>query len=139
MKNIKLGEFTLKQDKRNLKHIFDIICNEIPASLFTKINFEYFQKLVKKNIIKVFSVNRGKSITSVITVVDYKNYKILKNELIWFFIKNPILIFFNINHLLRSLLKSLTVSFEILLSKEINIFSLLFFKTLDNISSESNL
>ena len=81
MKNIKLGEFTLKQDKRNLKHIFDIICNEIPASLFTKINFKYFQKLVKKNIIKVFSVNKGKSITSVITVVDYKNYKILKNEL----------------------------------------------------------
>ena len=53
----------------------------------------------------MFSVNRGKSIASVITVVDYKNYKILKNELIWFFIKNPILIFFNINHLLRSLLK----------------------------------
>ena len=105
MKNIKLGKFTLKQDKKNLKHIFDIICKEIPASLFTKINFKYFEKLVKKNIIKVFSINKGKIITSVITVVDYKNYKILKNEIIWFFIKNPIMILFNINHLFKSLFK----------------------------------
>jgi len=112
LKNINFKSYSLKRKKKNLNQIFDIVCNEIPASLFTKMDYDFFQKLVKKKIIYVFTVNKGKIITSVITVVDYNNYNVLKREIMLFFLKNPIKILLNFKHLIRSIFKGSEPTFN---------------------------
>ena len=65
----------LLKTKKNLKTIYDIICDNITSSIFIKLGFNFFNHLVQNNKIHIYFVKTNKKISAVITVINYKNYQ----------------------------------------------------------------
>ena len=72
--------FQLVKKEKNLKKNYQIICRNIKSSIFCYLGFNFFNKMVLNNFIHVYNIEKNKSIASVITVIDYKNYKIIKKK-----------------------------------------------------------
>ena len=112
MKNLSIKGLTLIKENENLEIVFNNICKMIPASIFTKTDYNFFYNLVQNEIIDVFTIKKQKKIASIITVVDFKNYSKLKRELYFYFLKNPFKILTNFTYLVKSFLKGSNSNFK---------------------------
>ena len=63
---------------------YTTICKKIPGSIFSKINYNFFKDLAKNEIVNVFSIRKHKKVVSIITVVEFENYNILKKKIFRF-------------------------------------------------------
>ena len=103
-------EFKYLSKKENLKNIFNIIKKEIPSSIFKKLGYEYFNHLVKEKFIHIYLIKKNKKIASIITVVEYKNYKLLGKKTMIYLIKKPYLLLKNLITLIKSSSKNLNLN-----------------------------
>lgn len=98
--------------KENLKNIFNIIQKEIPSSIFKKIGYEYFNHLVEEKFIHVYIIKKNKKIASIITVVDYKSYRLLGKETMIYLFKKPHLLIKNLFTVIKSSSKNLNLNLD---------------------------
>ena len=98
--------------KENLKDIFDIIQKEIPSTIFKKIGYAYFNHLVEEKFIHVYIIKKNKKIASIITVVDYKSYRLLGKETMIYLLKKPYLLIKNLFFIIKSFSKNLNLNLD---------------------------
>tara|TARA_B100000886_G_C20344820_1_gene458214 strand:- start:156 stop:743 length:588 start_codon:yes stop_codon:yes gene_type:complete len=96
VKEIKKNQFYLS-NKINFLQIFNIIKKNIPRSIFSNIDYYFFKKVAKKNLLAIFVVKKKRKVVSVISVISPKNYLKLKIEIMLYLLFNPIYIISNLN------------------------------------------
>jgi hypothetical protein len=52
--------YQLIKTKKNIKQNYEIICSEITTSIFSHLGFDFFNHLVKNNIIHVYNIKKKK-------------------------------------------------------------------------------
>ena len=80
----------------NNKKIFNIITKQIPRSIFTLLDADLFNKIIKDKVIEVFVVKKKNIIVSVISVIKNENYNFLKKEIFFYFLTKPYKLLLNI-------------------------------------------
>ena len=85
------------------KKIFKIISNQIPNSIFSKLNFSFFKKILNKKIINIYCIKRKKKISSIVTTTTVDNYSNLKKEVITYLLFNPWIILQNLRFFVNSI------------------------------------
>jgi hypothetical protein len=80
----------------NNKKIFNIITKQIPRSIFTILDADFFIQIIKNKVIEVFVIKKKKKILSVISVIKNKNYNSLKKEIFFYFLTKPYKLLLNI-------------------------------------------
>tara|TARA_B100001093_G_scaffold409205_1_gene398178 strand:- start:1492 stop:2082 length:591 start_codon:yes stop_codon:yes gene_type:complete len=93
---IKKKNFYLTNININTKKIYNIITYQIPRSIFTILDVNFFNKLVKDKIVEIFIIKKEKKIASVISVITNNNYKLLRKKIFLYFLFNPHKLFLNI-------------------------------------------
>ena len=76
----KIKNFSLCKEENQISDLYTVICKKIPGSIFSKINYNFFEGLVESGIVNIFSIRKQKKIVSIITVVDFENYTLLYHE-----------------------------------------------------------
>tara|TARA_B100001248_G_C27376382_1_gene454500 strand:+ start:1239 stop:1805 length:567 start_codon:yes stop_codon:yes gene_type:complete len=117
--------FKLTKTKKNIKSNYKIICNQIKNSIFSHLGYSFFEQLVRNDIIHVYNIKRYKSISSIITVINYENYKIINKQIIFFLIIRPIILIQNIFFLIKSLSKRPNITLN---SNYLHLLHLVIFK-----------
>ena len=115
----------LVKTKKNLKTIYDIICDNITSSIFIKLGFNFFNHLVQNNKIHIYFVKTHKKISAVITVINYKNYQSITYDILFHLILNPHKIILNFFELKDSIKKSSKLKLN---SKYLHLLHLIIFK-----------
>ena len=98
--------YKLVKTKKNLNKNYKIICDKISSSIFVFLGFKFFKELVLKNFIHIYNVQLKNKTAAIITVVEYKNYKLLSKKIFYQLIQNPFILIKNIFFLLKSLRKN---------------------------------
>ena len=80
----------------NNKKIFNIITKQIPRSIFTILDADLFNKIIKDKVIEVFVIKKKNKIVSVISVIKNKNYIFLKKKIFFYFLTKPHKLLLNI-------------------------------------------
>lgn len=88
--------FLLTNKITNYKKIFSIITQQIPRSIFTLLDSDLLDKIIKDKLIEIFVIKKKNKITSVISVISNKNYKILKKKIIFYLLTKPHKLLINI-------------------------------------------
>lgn len=109
---ISKNSYTLKKVDNNTYYLFSLIKREIPSSIFSSLNYKFFNNLIKKKIIHLYIIQYQKKISAIITVTTVKNLRKLKYKIFLFYFVNPIKFFFNIIKIIRSLVRSSSVHFD---------------------------
>ena len=117
--------YQLVKKEKNLKKNYQIICKNIRSSIFCYLGFNFFNKMVLNNFIHVYNIEKSKTIASVITVIDYENYKIIKKEICYHLIKNPFLLIKSFIFLLKSISKNSNIKIN---KKYLHLLHLIIFK-----------
>ena len=86
------------------KKIYKIIIEKIPNSIFSKIDFFFFKKILENKIIDLYIIKKKNNLSSIITTTSVKNYDLLKRKIIIYLLKKPIYVISNLFFFL-SLLK----------------------------------
>ena len=73
--------FLLYKQESNTFSLYKVICKKIPISIFTKLGYNFFESLVENNIINVFYIKKQNKLASIITVVNYENFNVLKKKI----------------------------------------------------------
>ena len=68
--------FLLTNKITNYKKIFSIITQQIPRSIFTLLDSDLLDKIIKDKLIEIFVIKKKNKIKSIIIVFLKKNYKI---------------------------------------------------------------
>jgi len=86
---IKTKTFSLSNKIINYEKIFNIIIEQIPRSIFTILDADFFNKIIKDKIIEVFVIKKKLNIISIISVIKHKKYKILKKKILFYLLIRP--------------------------------------------------
>ena len=100
--------FKLKKNKKNLRRIYQTIIKNLPDSIFKKLGLSFFSYMVSNKTIHVYSVNKIKKISAIITVVEYENYIFMNKKILKFLIKNPLMFLLNFFSIFNSRSKKST-------------------------------
>lgn len=117
--------YQLIKTKKNLKNNYQIICNKITSSIFYYLGFEFFNEMVMNNIIHVYNIKKNRKITSVITVIDFKSYKIINKKIFFYLLKNPLILIKSFLFLLKSISKKFNLKTT---NKYLHLLHLVIFK-----------
>jgi hypothetical protein len=109
---ISKNSYTLKKVDNNTYYLFYLIKREIPSSIFSSINYKFFNNLIKKKIIHLYIIQYQKKISAIITVITVKNLRELKYKFFFFYFINPIKFFLNIVKIIKSLVRSSSAHFD---------------------------
>jgi len=109
---ISKNSYTLKKIENNTYYLFNLIRTEIPSSIFSSLNFNFFNKIIKEKIIHLYIIEYKKKISAIITVVTVKNLQKLKYKIFLFYFINPIKLIVNILKILKSLVRSSNEYFD---------------------------
>ena len=93
-------------------YLYNSIKNNIPASIFSALDYKFFNSMVKKKVISLFQVKFKKKNSVVITVVPIKNFAKLKYKIILYFLTNPINFLFNVFKIFSSLTRASNSNFD---------------------------
>lgn len=106
------NSYKLKKIESNTYYLFNLIKRNIPSSIFSSLNYKFFNNLVKKKIIHLYVIKYQKKISAIITVTTVLNLQKLKYKIFLFFLINPIKLIVNIIKIIKSLAKSSNVYFD---------------------------
>ena len=112
MNIIKNKFFTLKSVDNDDEDVFSLIQKNLPTSVFSIIDNNFYKNILKKKIISIFVISNKKKKSVIITVVTTKNLPRLKYQLVLFFLLNPFKFLFNILKIIKSLNRSSDISFN---------------------------
>ena len=87
--------FLLTNKITNHKKIFSIITQQIPRSIFTLLDTDLFNKIIRNKLIEVFVIKKRNKIVSVISVITNKNYNLLKKKIFLYLLMKPHKLFVN--------------------------------------------
>ena len=105
--------YKLTKVKNNLKNNYKIICSQIKSSIFFYLGFNFFKKMVLDNIIHVYNVKNKSNISAIITVIEFKNYKLINSKIFFYLLSNPLILIKNIVFLIRSLKKNINLKIKV--------------------------
>ena len=94
--------YKLVKKKDDLKVVYKLICKKISTSVFKILGFNFFIELISKGYLHAYVIMNNKEITSIITVVNYEDYKKLSKFTLIYLFKNPFLILKNFFPLMKS-------------------------------------
>ena len=97
MIELKKNQYYLTNNKINYLKVFKLIQKNIPRSIFSKLNYDFFKMIIKKKILFIFLIKKKDKIASIISVISPENYTLLKKKIILNLIFNPINFFLNFN------------------------------------------
>jgi len=117
--------YQLIKTKKNIKQNYEIICSEITTSIFSHLGFDFFNHLVKNNIIHVYNIKKKRNISSIITVIDYKHYKRINEKIFFYLLSKPITLIKSFIFLLKSLSKKSNLKLN---TKYLHLLHLIIFK-----------
>lgn len=109
---ISKNSYTLKKVENNSYYLFNLIKRDIPSSIFSSLNYKFFNNIIKEKIIHLYTIQYQKKISAVITVTTVKNLKKLKYKIFFFYFFNPIKFFLNIVKIMKSLVRSSSANFD---------------------------
>lgn len=75
------------------KNIFNIIISKIPRSIFSKLDENFFKRIIKNKFIEVFVIKKNNKIASIITIITVKKYELLKKEIFFYLLFRPYKLF----------------------------------------------
>ena len=105
----KLG-YSLFQDDKTNKKIFEVIKKKIPNTLFSILSYPFFSFIVKKKLVDIFIIKKNNKLVSILTFIKAKKLLQIKKKILIFFLKNPHIFFLNFIFILKSLSRT-NVSF----------------------------
>ena len=117
--------YQLIKTKKNIKQNYEIICNEITTSIFSYLGFDFFNDLVKNNIIHIYNIKKKGNISSIITVIDYKNYNSINKKIFFYLLRKPITLIKSFIYLIKSLTKKTDLKLN---TKYLHLLHLIIFK-----------
>ena len=95
--------------KYDLKVVYELICKKISTSVFKILGFNFFIELISKGYLHAYVIMNNKEITSIITVINYENYKKLSKFTLIYLFNNPFLILKNFFPLMKSYSKNIEI------------------------------
>jgi hypothetical protein len=97
------NSYILKKIENNTYYLFNLIKRDIPSSIFSSLNYKFFNNLAKEKIIHLYTIQYQKKISAIITVTSVKNLQKLKYKILFFYFINPIKFIVNIIKIIKSL------------------------------------
>ena len=106
------NSYKLRKIENNTYYLFNLIKRDIPSSIFSSLNYKFFNNLVKEKIIDLYIIQYQKKKSAIITVTTVKNLQKLKYKIFLFYLINPIKLVINIMKIIKSLARSSNVYFD---------------------------
>ena len=109
---ISKNSYKLRKIENNTYYLFNLIKRDIPSSIFSSLNYKFFNNLIKEKIIHLYIIQYQKKKSAIITVTTVKNLQKLKYKIFLFYFINPIKLIVNIIKIIKSLARSSNVYFD---------------------------
>ena len=107
------------------KKVYNIICKNLPNSIFNKLGFNFFKKLALEKIIHIYCVKKNSKLSAIITVMDYENYKTIDKQVLKYLIIKP----FKLINIFLDLKKSISKTSKFRVKKNyLHLLHLIIFK-----------
>ena len=106
------NSYKLRKIENNTYYLFNLIKSDIPSSIFSSLNYKFFNNLIKEKIIHLYIIQYQKKKSAIITVTTVKNLQKLKYKIFLFYLINPIKLVINIMKIIKSLARSSNVYFD---------------------------
>jgi hypothetical protein len=106
------NSYKLKKIENHTYNLFNLIKRDIPSSIFSSLNYKFFNNLIKKKIIHLYIIQYQKKKSAIFTVTTAKNLQKLKYKIFLFYFINPIKLIFNIIKIIKSLARSSNLYFD---------------------------
>ena len=106
------NSYKLRKIENNTYYLFNLIKRDIPSSIFSSVNYKFFNNLIKEKIIHLYIIQYQKKKSAIITVTTVKNLQKLKYKIFLFYFINPIKLIVNIIKIIKSLARSSNVYFD---------------------------
>ena len=106
------NSYKLRKIENNTYYLFNLIKSNIPSSIFSSLNYKFFNNLIKEKIIHLYIIQYQKKKSAIITVTTVKNLQKLKYKIFLFYLINPIKLVINIMKIIKSLARSSNVYFD---------------------------
>jgi len=104
--------YTLKKVENNTYHLFNLIKRDIPSSIFSLLDFKFFNQIIKEKIIHLYVIRYKKKISAIFTLATVKNLQKLKYKIFFYFFFNPHKFIYNLKKLISSLSRNSNISFN---------------------------
>ena len=101
------NSYKLRKIENNTYYLFNLIKRDIPSSIFSSLNYKFFNNLIKEKIIDLYIIQYQKKKSAIITVTTVKNLQ----KFLFYFI-NPTKFIVNIIKIIKSLARSSNVYFD---------------------------
>ena len=106
------NSYKLRKIENNTYYLFNLIKRDIPSSIFSSLNYKFFNNLIKEKIIHLYIIQYQKKKSAIITVTTVKNLQKLKYKIFLFYFINPTKFIVNIIKIIKSLARSSNVYFD---------------------------
>ena len=106
------NSYKLRKIENNTYYLFNLLKRDIPSSIFSSLNYKFFNNLIKEKIIHLYIIQYQKKKSAIITVTTVKNLQKLKYKIFLFYFINPINLIVNIIKIIKSLARSSNVYFD---------------------------
>ena len=106
------NSYKLRKIENNTYYLFNLIKRDIPSSIFSSLNYKFFNNLIKEKIIDLYIIQYQKKKSAIITVTTVKNLQKLKYKIFLFYFINPTKFIVNIIKIIKSLARSSNVYFD---------------------------
>ena len=106
------NSYKLRKIENNTYYLFNLIKRDIPSSIFSSLNYKFFNNLIKEKIIHLYIIQYQKKKSAIITVTTVKNLQKLKYKIFLFYFINPIKLIVNIIKIIKSLARTSNVYFD---------------------------
>ena len=109
---IKKKSYVLEKIEKNTYRIFNLIKRDIPSSIFSSFNYNFFNSLIRDKIIHLYIIQNQKENSAIITLTTVRNLKKLKYKILLFYLSNPYKFILNIMKVFKSLTRGFKLDFD---------------------------
>ena len=104
--------YILSKIENNTYLFFNLIKRDIPSSIFSSLNYKFFNSLIREKIIHLYIIQYKKKNSAIITITTVRNLAKLKYRIFLFYLINPFAFILNIINIFKSLGRSSNSKFD---------------------------
>jgi hypothetical protein len=104
--------YILSKIENNTYHLFNLIKRDIRSSIFSSLNYKFFNSLIREKIIHLYIIQCKKKNSAIITITTVRNLAKLKYKIFLFYLINPFTFILNIINVFKSLARSSNAKFD---------------------------
>ena len=104
--------YILSKIENNSYNLFNLIKKNIPSSIFSSLNYKFFNSLIREKIIHLYVIQYKKKNSGIITLTTVRNLAKLKYRIFLFYLINPFTFILNIINIFKSLSRSSISKFD---------------------------